>query len=94
MMSNTKASPSEAHIDKLPKGNKYLIKRCPTKDTHDFPELLESGGRCGNCKLWEEVDAHVKEELEAIMGAGYDDMHGTYDYNRIVEALEKRLGEL
>lgn len=40
---------------------------------------------------------HNKEQaklLEGIFAEGYDDMHGTYDYNRIVKAAESELTEL
>lgn len=40
------------------------------------------------------IQNRIKEELEAVERAGYDDELQTYDYNRIVEALDKRIEEL
>lgn len=40
------------------------------------------------------IDRVRISELEAVEQAGYDDMHKTYDYNRIVEAVFDRLDEL
>lgn len=40
------------------------------------------------------VTTRVIDELEKILEAGYDDMHKTHDYNRIVESLFDRITEL
>lgn len=48
---------------------KFIGRRCKTKDIHDFPEL-EYDGRCSVCELYEIVDALIAEaradELKAL----------------------------
>ncbi|MDT1061156.1 hypothetical protein RM190_04745 [Paracoccus sp. CPCC 101403] len=31
--------------------------RCRTKDTDDFPDIVDNPGRCGCCAAWEQYDA-------------------------------------
>lgn len=40
------------------------------------------------------IQSLILAELKKVRQAGYDDMHQTYDYNRIVEALDERIKEL
>ena len=39
-----------------------LMPRCKSKDTHDFPELInDKDSRCWNCRTWEAIDTKVNE---------------------------------
>ena len=38
-------------------------KQCKTKDTHDFPDMVDSEGRCPVCLAYEDID----EALEALL---------------------------
>lgn len=56
----------------------------------EFPDEMKADKETAK----EALQALLLRELEAISKAGYDDMLGTYDYNRIVGALDERIAEL
>lgn len=73
-----------------------LLPKCPTKDTDDFrgPEKLKEEERCYNCRLWDAIDAKIKE---VELAGRIDEVRlipFLQDGKLLVEWKEKRLAEL
>lgn len=50
-----------------------LMPRCTTKDTHDFPELLDDNdGRCWNCRTWDAIDAYAKAYAKKVAEEAFE----------------------
>ena len=84
--------------------------RCETCDTYERLDIAkqaieayikerEKAARIDAIKSYEKVNKLLEneiriDELKVIAQDGFDDMHGTYDYDRIAETVLDRLAEL
>lgn len=80
------------------KGLEELMPRCKTKDTEDFPELIDHldddpKAGCWNCRVWEAIDRSFisKEAVEAAFEL-LDKGHGGGNYRRLITQAREALG--